>query len=277
MGLMGTLAKVAIGFAAAKGIDKMRDGGGLQSMMEQMSAGAQGDAKAGAGAGGLQDMMGQMMGGAQGGAGGLQDMMGQMMGGAQGGAGGLQDMMGKMMGGMTGGATPDGGDKDGLLANLGGAGGAGLAGILAMAGGAAAMGGDGVKDMLGAFGQEKASDEMEQNAGVMLRAIIQAVKSDGEIDADEQARIMDTVGADAAPEDIDFVREQLGAPVNVEALAADTPNGSEAQVYAMSLMSIRVDTEAEIAYLTDLAGALRLPKTTLDMVHAQMGVPPLPA
>ena len=250
MGLMGTLAKVAIGYAAAKGMDKMRDGGGLQGMMEQMSGGAQ------AGAGGLQDMMGKMMGGAGAGAGGLQDMMGQMMGG---------------------GAQSQSGDKGGLLGNLGGAGGAGLAGILAMAGGAAAMGGDGVKDMLGAFGQEKASDEMEENAGVMLRAIIQAAKADGEIDADEQTRIMDTVGEDADADDIAFVRDQLAAPVSVEGLAADTPNGMETQVYAMSLMSIRVDTQAEVAYLTDLAGALRLPKTTLDMVHAQMGVPALPA
>ncbi len=251
MGLMGTLAKVAIGFAAAKGMEKMNQSGGLQGMMEQMS------------------------GGAQAGAGGLQEMMGQMMGGAQGGAGNLQDMMGKMMGGAA--APAESSDKGGLLGNLGGAGGAGLAGILAMAGGAAAMGGDGLKDMLGAVGQEKASDEMEQNAGVMLRAIIQAAKADGDIDADEQARIMDTVGDDADADDIAFVREQLAAPVNVEALAADTPHGMEAQVYAMSLMSIRVDTQAEVAYLTDLARALRLPKATLDMVHAQMGAPALPA
>ncbi|WP_224824584.1 DUF533 domain-containing protein [Cognatishimia sp. MH4019] len=269
MGLMGTLAKVAIGFAAAKGIEKMNQSGGLQGMMDQMSSGAQG------GAGNLQDMMGQMMGGAQGGAQNLQDMMAKMMGGAGAGAGNLQDMMGQMMGG--GAAPAESSDKGGLLANLGGAGGAGLAGILAMAGGAAAMGGDGMKDMLGAVGQEKASDEMEQNAGIMLRAIIQAAKADGDIDADEQARIMDTLGEDADGEDIAFVKAQLAAPVNVEGLAADTPNGMEAQVYAMSLMSIRVDTQAEVAYLTDLAGALRLPKTTLDMVHAQMGVPALPA
>lgn len=252
MGLMGTLAKVAIGYAAAKGMDKVRDGGGLQNMMEQMTSGAAGGANS------------------------LQDMMGQMMGGA--GAGNLQDMMGKMMGGgMMGGTPPDAGEKDGLLANLGGAGGAGLAGILAMAGGAAAMGSDGVKDMMSTMGQEKASDEMERNAGVMLRAIIQAAKSDGEIDAQEQERIMETVGDDADPEDIAFVREVLSAPVDVQALAADTPNGAEAQVYAMSLMSIRVDTQAEVAYLSDLANALRLPKQSLDMLHAQMGVPPLPA
>ncbi|MEL6594429.1 MAG: DUF533 domain-containing protein [Pseudomonadota bacterium] len=268
MGLMGTLAKVAIGYAAAKGMDKMRDSGGLQNMMQQMSGGAQ------TGAGGLQDMMGQMMGGAQGGAANLQDMMGKMMGGAGAGASSLQDMMSQMMGGGTATSEPE---KGGLLSNLGGAGGAGLAGILAMAGGAAAMSGDGVNDMLASVGQEKASDEMERNAGVMLRAIIQAAKADGEIDADEQARIMDTVGEDADAEDIAFVREQLAAPVSVEALAADTPNGAEAQVYAMSLMSIRVDTPAEVAYLTDLADALRLPKSALDMVHAQMGVPPLPA
>lgn len=252
MGLMGTLAKVAIGYAAAKGVDKMRDSGGLQKMMEQMT------------------------GKPDGGAGNLQEMMGQMMGGA--GAGNLQEMMGKMMGGgMMGGTPTDGGEKDGLLANLSTPGGAGLAGILAMAGGAAAMGSDGIKDMMSTMGQEKASDEMEHNAGVMLRAIIQAAKSDGDIDAQEQARIMNTVGEDADAEDIAFVREVLAAPVNVGALAADTPNGAEAQVYAMSLMSIRVDTPAEVAYLTDLADALRLPKPALDMIHAQMGVPPLPA
>jgi uncharacterized membrane protein YebE (DUF533 family) len=86
---------------------------------------------------------------------------------------------------------------------------------------------------------------------------------------------MDTVGDDADADDIAFVRDQLAAPVDIDGLAADTPEALKAQVYSMSLMSIRVDTQGEAQYLDALAKALGLNQQVVNALHMQMGVQPL--
>jgi uncharacterized membrane protein YebE (DUF533 family) len=278
MSLMGTLAKIAIGYAAAKGVDKLSGGQGLGSMLGGGAQVSPGDAQADQmpGLGNMQEMMSGLMGG---GAGGLQDMMSKL---TQGGSG-MQDMMQQALGGqggfdlsalMGGAATGGGEDKGGLLSGVPG-GGAGIAGLLAAMGGAAAMSGKGVGAMMDQFQPAQTAPQMEDAAGLMLRAMIQAAKADGEIDADEQAKIMDTVGDDADADDIAFVRDQLAAPVDIDGLAADTPEALKAQVYSMSLMSIRVDTQGEAQYLDALAKALGLNQQVVNALHMQMGVQPL--
>ena len=264
MSLMGTLAKVAIGYAAARGVDKMTGGGGLAGLF----GGAQvpgGEAKAdqAPGMGQIQDMLGQMGAGGAGAMGNLQDMLGKM---TQGGGFDLSALMGNAAGGDTG------GPRGGLLSGAGG--GAGLAGIMAMLGGAAAMTGQGAAQMADAINPKETAPEMEATAALLLRAMIQAAKSDGGIDADEQAKILETVG-DADEDDMAFIRAELAAPVDVEALALQTPDLQKTQVYAMSLMTIRVDSTAEAAYLDQLAAALGLDQQTVNMIHMQMGVQPL--
>ena len=289
MSLMGTLAKVAIGYATARGVDKMATGGGglgallgggqqadagaeaanpMAAMMQQMMGG--GAASEGA-SNPMADMMSKMTGGgAAGGTNPMADMMAQLTGG--GGAGGgmdIQSMLGSLMGG---GAQADG-DKGGLLSSAGGGAGAGLAGMFAAMGGAAAASGKGVGDMLDGFGKTTpAAPEAEASAGLMLRAMIQAAKCDGDIDDAERAKILETVGDDADAEDIAFVQAQLAAPLDVEGLANDTPDAQKFQLYAMSMMSIRVDTPAEKAYMAALADALGIDPQTAQMLNMQMGV-----
>jgi uncharacterized membrane protein YebE (DUF533 family) len=289
MSLMGTLAKVAIGYATARGVDKMAGGGGLgallgggqqaedgaeaanpmAAMMQQMMGGAGATESA---SNPMADMMSKMTGGGDAGAEAsnpMAAMMQQMTGGGAGGAMDIQGMLGGLMGG---GASDQGADKGGLLSSLGGAaggGGAGLAGMFAAMGGAAALGGKGVGDMLDGFGKAApAAPEAEESAGLMLRAMIQAAKCNGEIDDAERAKILETVGDDADAEDIAFVQAQLAAPLDVEALARDTPDAQKFQLYAMSMMSIRVDTPAEKAYM----GALGIDPQTAQMLNMQMGV-----
>ncbi|MDA7430598.1 DUF533 domain-containing protein [Primorskyibacter aestuariivivens] len=280
MGLMGTLAKVAMGYAAARGVDHLSKNGGLGGLLggAQVPSGEAAAPQSEAakamgqmpGLDQLQGMMGQMQEQGAVGMGNMQEMMSKVMGGA-GGAGGmdLQSMLGGLMGG---GQQQDGGEGGGLLS---GAGGAGLAGLLAMAGGAAAASGQGVGGLLDQFKTADTAPEAEEAAGLMLRAMIQAAKADGDIDEAEKAKILETLGEDADAGDIAFVQAQLAAPVDVQALAAATPEAQKMQVYSMSLMSIRVDTEAEAAYLDQLAGALGLDQQTVNMLHMQMGVQPL--
>ncbi|MEO9780305.1 MAG: DUF533 domain-containing protein [Sedimentitalea sp.] len=278
MSLMGTLAKLAIGYAAARGVDKMSGGGGVGALFGGAQI-APDDAQAdqAPGVGNMQDMMAQMGGGA--GMGGVQDMISQMTKG--GGMGNMQEMIQNMasqagfdLSALTGGGSASASDKGGLLSSQPESG-PGLAGVLAALGGAAAMSGQGAGAMIDQFNTSETAPQAEEVAGLMLRAMIQAAKSDGEIDSDEQAKIMDTVGADANADDISFVRAQLAAPVDVESLAADTPEPLKGQVYSMSLMSIRLDRQSEAEYLDSLARALGLNQQAVNALHLQMGVQPL--
>lgn len=271
MSMMSTLAKLAIGYAAARGVDKMSGGQGIGGLIGGAKINPkEAQTPSAPGMEPMQDMMAQMGGQMGDQMAGLQDMIAKMTSGS-----GFD--LNAMLGGLTGaGGAAGGGGKDagGLLGALGG-GGAGLAGILSAMGGAAAASGQGVGSMIDQFGASEALPEADKTAGLLLRAMIQAAKSDGEIDEDEQARIMDTLGADADAGDIAFVREQLAAPVDPEGLAADTPNGMQGQVYSMSLMSIRLDRQGEAMYLDRLARALGLNQQMVNGLHAQMGAQPL--
>ena len=247
MGLMGTLAKVAIGYAAARGVDRMSGGTGLGGL-----------------AGGKAQLKGSEPGTAQ------QAQIGQMFGG--GAANPFQDMVAKLQQGGLG-AMMGGSGTTGAMGS-----GAGLAGLLSAAGSAAAMGGKNIGSMIDQFnaaGTTPGGTEAEETAALMLRAMIQAAKSDGEIDASEKARILDTVGEDATAEDIAFVKEQLAAPVDPEGLAADTPETQRPQVYAASLMTIVADTDEEAEYLDRLAKAMGLSELVVNQLHMQMGLQPL--
>lgn len=261
MSLMGTLAKVAIGVAVAKG---------ASSLMSK-SGGASG--------GGLQDMLGGVLGGdgqtgAQpGGLGGLLEGLQQENPNTQ--SGGLNDLLGNLGG--------QGGGLGALMQNLGGGssgGGLGaLGGMLGGLGGAAAASG-GFGDLLNQAmqngGEPEAQPTPEQDAvaGLMLRALIQAAKSDGQIDAAEQQKLMDVLG-DVSDEEREFVQTEMQKPVDVQALAADVPAGLERQVYAMSLAGIDLDSQAEAQYLHQLAGALGMDPATVNTVHTEAGAPVL--
>jgi uncharacterized membrane protein YebE (DUF533 family) len=280
---MGTLAKVAMGYAAAKGVEKLADGGlgGLLGGGEQVEASEP--------AAQLQSQIAGMFGGGEGGnpmeamagllqGGGLGDMMGGLMGG-EAGANPMAAMMEKAQGaGLDLGALTGGGEGEnplaGLMSSLGG--GAGLAGLMAAAGGAAAAaGGAGLGGLLDSFNTQDTSPEMEETAALMLRAMIQAAKSDGGIDEAEKAKILDAVGPDADEDDMNFIQAELAAPVDPKALADATPEAQRAQVYSASLMTIRVDTQAEAAYLDSLAKAMGLDEATVNALHMQMGLQPL--
>lgn len=237
MSLMGTLAKVAVGYAAARGVDALSGGRGLTALF---GGGAQVDPDGAEtdhapGLGNMQDVINQMTSAS--GLGALQDMVSQFAGKA-----------GLDLSALTGGAA------------------GGLSAMAAMAGqGAGAMGDH----------TAKVAPQMEKDAALMLRAMIQASGCDGGIDKVEQEKILAAMGEDAEAEDVAFVKAQMKAPVDPDRLAADTPSHLAAQVYAMSLMPIRVDTEAEAKYLDRLAAGLALNQETVNMIHVQMGVKPL--
>lgn len=236
MSFIKTLATLAVGFVAAKGVQKFQQSGGLAGMKDALRGAGQ--------PGGMADQMGAMATklGLPGGAAGMRDMMGKF------GAGAAQ-------------ATEQAE--------------AGMGSLMSAMSGAAAAGAKGVGDMLGAItGATPLGAAAEESAKLMIRAMIQAAKSDGEIDAEERATILSHL-KDASEEEIAYVKAELDAPIDIAGLAAAVGEGAKAQVYSAALMAITVDTEAERAYLQGLATALGLDAATLATIHAGAGKPAL--
>jgi uncharacterized membrane protein YebE (DUF533 family) len=112
-------------------------------------------------------------------------------------------------------------------------------------------------------------------AQLLLRAMINAAKADGQIDGAEMNRIMgklDEAGADQEAKD--FVLTEMRSPLDVDGLAAAARGAPDvaAAVYAASVMAIRVDTEAERTYLDQLAARLGLTPSVRASLDASLGV-----
>ncbi len=116
--------------------------------------------------------------------------------------------------------------------------------------------------------------EIQRKARLMLRAMIQAAKADGQVDRTETARItshIDSTGE--GPEARAFVEAELRLPVDVAALARDVKTRQDAmEVYAASIMAIDVDTDSERDYLGRLAKALTLQPDVIRQIHGALNV-----
>jgi uncharacterized membrane protein YebE (DUF533 family) len=110
---------------------------------------------------------------------------------------------------------------------------------------------------------------------LLLRAMISAAKADGQIDQAEMQQVIGRLAADSVTaEEKQFVLDQMAAPIDVAALAAEVRSPAQAaEVYAASLLAIHADTEAERTYLAELARALGLDDATVAELHRMTGAP----
>lgn len=298
MSLMKSLARVAAGVMLAKGVGSMMrtaqqgqrtastrtTGGGILGDLMNGMGGAQG--RTASTGGGLGDILGQVLGGGQprsvgtgrpyggpnstGASGGLGGILDQLTGGGAARTGSAGGGLGGLLGGLAGGAA--GGAAAGSLGGL-------LGGLL---NGPAQRGaqrsndasfGEVFNDALSRQDEPEVAPTAEQNAvaGLMLRAMIQAAKADGKIDEAEKERLLGQLG-DLDDEDRAFIREQMAAPVDAQALAREVPKGLETQVYMMSLMAIDFDNRTEAEYLNSLAQAMGIDKQMANQIHQHVGV-----
>lgn len=285
MSLMGTLAKVAIGIAVAKGAKSVLGGGSKGSVGDGGLFGGQ--HSPGGASGGLEDVMSDVFssgGNSAGGKGGLGGILEDLQrDNSQTRDGGLDDLLGDLSGGGSSSGGQPGGSIGSLIESLaggqaGGAGGLGglLGGLVTAAGGAKA--GDSFGNILNQSmqrrGEPEAAPSPEQDAvaGLILRAMIQAAKSDGKFDEAEQQKLMQQLG-DISSEEREFVMREMQAPVDVHSLAHQVPRGMEQQVYAMSVMAIDLDNQNEAKYLHELATEFRMDKNIVNAIHAKLGAP----
>jgi hypothetical protein len=263
MSLGKTLLKVAIGVVIAKGVTSLTKGG--SSSPTGTGRGTRIDRSA---KGGLEDIMGDVLGS------GRSTGTGRSRSSDAGAGGGLGDLLDQLSGKKRSAPRPTA-PKGGLDDLWGEA-----TGRQRPSGGTVGRSGGGVGDLLDQVLADKpgggpvvlSEPEREEtlSAALMLRAVIQAVKCDGELDDDERERLVQAMGQ-ATQREVQAVQAELQRPVDVEGLARAVPAGLEPQVYMASLMAIDLDQRAEADYLHKLAGALDLAPDEVNALHDRAG------
>lgn len=255
MSLVGTLGRIAVGIAVAKGV------GGL---MNRRGGGS------GGGLGGLGGLLGGALGGGQ------QQQAPNAGGSAMSGSsGGLGDL-GALLGGAASGGGMAGG-LGGLLESIsGGASGSQTSNLDPRAQVNPPVGGS-LGDLLNGALQGKPIPEpepaQEDQARILIQAMVNAAKSDGEIDTEEQQKIVANLGDDVSDAERDFVLGEMRAPLDTEAFIRSIPRGAEMQVYMMSLLGINLDSREEAVYLDTLRKGIGMSEEQCNAIHQKMGVP----
>ncbi len=294
----------AIGGRSSQPQSSQPSDGDLRDLLEGLNRGkSQQSGSASQSGGGLGDLLGKVLSGGatnqstqQGRGGSLDDLLkgigrGQSQSSGRGAQpqtqqrGGLDDLLESIK--QSGAGTSSGGAPGGLGGILGKvlAGGGGLGGILESLGGGKSQVqspkrpdngslGDLLNQALGGKTTREPPPEQNTQAEIMLRGMINAAKSDREIDKDEQAKILSNLG-DATREEIDFIRKEMAQPLDIHAFIRSVPKGLEQQVYMMSLLAIKLDSKAEAEYLDHLAQGLGISHEAANQLHAQVGAPNL--
>lgn len=245
----------------------------LSEIFSQISGVSQGDpGRAGFGQGG----MGQ--GGLAGGLGGLADMAESIFGQATGAVrsgnplavGGLAALAGALLGGGRG--ATRGAMGGGLLAMLGS-----LA-YSALQSRSRAAPSDAAAAMPAGLCEPSTPEEeqaLNDVAGLVVQAMINAAKADGQIDPAEKQRILGKLAEDGADAEAQaYVEAEMQKPADTAGLVRAVGGRADLaiQVYAASLLAIEVDTEAEVDYLRNLASSLGLDPDTVAQVHETLGL-----
>lgn len=114
------------------------------------------------------------------------------------------------------------------------------------------------------------------HALALIRAMIAAAKSDGQITDDERERLLDRIGcAEFDPDVQDWLQREFRSPLDVAAVAAGAQGSHRraVELYIASILAVDLDAEAEFAWLAGLADALGLEGGLVAAIHAKLGVP----
>ncbi|MCO8124466.1 tellurite resistance TerB family protein [Stieleria sp. TO1_6] len=112
----------------------------------------------------------------------------------------------------------------------------------------------------------------QERATILVRAMVNAAKADGQIDQTEQQNIIKQLH-NPSREALQFLQDEFDRPLDVRGFAMSVPVGMEQQVYTMSLIAINLDTGAEAKYLKELGDTLRLSQEVREQIHQRMGAP----
>ena len=271
------------------GLSKGSGGSVLGNILGSALGGSQNQQTQGGGM--LGDILGGLIGSGQQSTsgGGMADMLGGLLGGGQRQqptGGGMGDLVGSLLGGGQASSNNNNGGMGDLLGNLLGGGSQNSSGL----GGSGGLGGL-LGGALTKYAQTQNSEapnpshdncdhlpiganqtEATDHAALIIKAMINAAKSDGNIDKAEQEKVIKKLG-DITREEADFVRSEFNAPLDANAFINSIPKGMEKQIYAVSLMAIDLDTNKEAHYLAQLAKGFGISPQLANNIHSQLGAP----
>jgi uncharacterized membrane protein YebE (DUF533 family) len=124
-------------------------------------------------------------------------------------------------------------------------------------------------------GPPKADEaETDQDAVLLIRAMIAAANADGVIDQEERNRILGKLETvDLSDQEHAFIVRELLSPAGMESIVTQVTSQEMAkQVYTVSLLAIEVDTDAERTYMNTLAQRLGLDETDIIDIHRKLGI-----
>jgi uncharacterized membrane protein YebE (DUF533 family) len=263
-------AMVQSGMSPSSG-DRMKNALGGGSLLESLSGMLGGQSQQG---GGLGSILGQALGGGSG-SGGLGGILGNVLNDAGTAVGGKQNLALGGLGALAG-ALLGGGGK-----SLGGALGGGVMALLGTMAYQALKGkGAGSQQPevpLGLQEPQSAAErqQLEKNSEIVLKAMINAAKADGQIDQGEMQRIVGKLQESGMGKEAQqYVLTEMTKPLDTQALlaAAKGQPAFAAQIYAASLLAIEVDTPAEKKYLDQLAAGLGIKPEVTQRIKDMVGL-----
>ena len=224
----------------------------------------------------------------------LNDIMGglgEMLGGGQtskpeqAGTGGLGGVLGEVLGNL--------GNNKAALGGLGALAGAVLGGGTSSAKGAVGGGGLAILASLAFSALKKAGqtpqpprallepettaekEALEQDAELIVKAMINAAKADNRIDETEIQRIVGKLEEDGlTEEEKNFFVQEARKPMDFDLVVRSAAGNPEmaVQIYAASLLAIEVDTPAEKRYMQELANGLGLNSQVTGNIEGFLGM-----
>ena len=121
----------------------------------------------------------------------------------------------------------------------------------------------------------RSEQQVASDAEVILTAMIDAAKADGQVDAEELGRITGKIKSAGIGQDgMNYLISKLQSPMETNKILAAVNGRPElaAQVYSASLMAIDVDTQAEKRYLAGLANAMGLSQSVVNNIEQIVGM-----
>jgi uncharacterized membrane protein YebE (DUF533 family) len=118
-------------------------------------------------------------------------------------------------------------------------------------------------------------EQLEDKAGLIIKAMINAAKADGQIDQSEVQRILSKLEEAGIDQQVrSFVISEMNKPMDTEAIVAAARGNYQlaAELYAASLLAIEVDTPSERAYLQNFARDLGLEPQAVATLENTLGV-----
>ena len=200
--------------------------------------------------GGIQDLLGSLLGAGQ--------SVKQRVGGDNLAAGGIGALLGALMGGSNSTTMNSlGGSMMGLL---------GMMAYKALTGSSSSNSGITSQPYTPPTPAQQNTD-----AEIIITAMIDAAKADGQVDSDELGRIMNSLKSSGiGQEGVNYVIKKLQGPMETAKIVAAVNGRPDlaAQVYSASLMAIDVDTDAERRYLDKLAKAMGLSESVVRNIES---------